>query len=126
MSFKLCLAVTLGLLAGCAGLVAASTFGDSTTTGSIATGVAAIPRAGEIIQNKKVVGLASGATFSQSTISFDKIANAQHLQLGGEIDFAGYKLKITQIWLVRYPTGEPKAGTDLERVVASIRSRPGS
>jgi hypothetical protein len=108
------------------GLIAASRFGNTLTTGSIQSGARPIPQTGDIIQNDKVVALALGAKLSDSTISFDKIADAQRLQLGGEIGFAGYTLKITQIWIVRYPTGEPKAGTDLERVVTSIKSRPGS
>jgi hypothetical protein len=108
----------------CASLIAASTFAESLAPGSTAGAATAFPQTGEIIQNNKVVGLASGANFSDSTISFDKIANAQRLQIGEEIDFAGYKLKIIKIWLVRYPTGEPKTGTNLERVVTTIRSRP--
>jgi hypothetical protein len=117
------IAVALTLLV-CANLIAASTFAESLTPGSTAGGPTAFPQTGEIIQNNKIVGLASGASFSGSTISFDKIANAQRLQIGEEIEFADYKLKIIKIWVVRYPTGEPNTGTDLERVVTTIRSRP--
>lgn len=84
----------------------------------------ALPVQGTIMQAGKVVAWASGAALEdRTTIRFEKISQAYNFQQSQSFDYGGYTLSVVRVYQVRYPSGDPAAGTTLEYVVAQIRGR---
>ncbi len=92
----------------------------------------AIPVQGNIFQAGTLVGWASGARISaqdSSVVEFDQIAHARQLAQQNEFEYAGVRMRISQIKQVDYPqSGESAAGRasarpdkTLVRVTAKIQ-----
>lgn len=64
----------------------------------------AIPRHGNIFQSGVLVGWASGAKISADglVVEFDQIAHARQLAQQNEIEYAGLKMRISQVLQVDY------------------------
>lgn len=117
-------AIVVFMSLGAAAIAAAAFVPDGLTTGSIGPAAQALPVRGTVSQAGRIVGIATGAKLGNDTIAFDEIADARLLQPGADLDFAGYRVSIVRVRLVRYTNGDPAAGTALEEVVARIKTKP--
>jgi len=116
--------VAVALLA-VAGGVAVAAWPESVTTGSIGPSPMALPTEGNVLQDGRVVGWATGARRREGAIVFDAITDARQLEPSRKLDFAGYSLAVVQVRMVRYQNGDPAAGTKLEQVLTEIKGAPG-
>lgn len=115
--------ISLALLAIAAGF-ALAVWPESASTGSIGPRAADVPSQGNISQDGRVVGWATGARRRDSIIAFDVITDAKRFEPSRKLDFAGYTLAVLQVRIVRYPNDDPAAGATFEKVVTEIKASP--
>ena len=116
--------ISVGLLAVAAGF-AVALWPDPVTTGSIGATMPALPAQGDVSQDGRVVGWATGARRKDRTIVFEAIEDAKRLEPGRALTFAGYTLSVVQVRMVRYQNDDPAEGAKFEQVLAEIKGAPG-
>jgi len=112
------------LLLATAASLAVALWPDSVTTGSIGPRSAGVPIQGNVSQDGRVVGWATGARRRDGTIAFEAITDAKRFEPSRKLDFAGYTLAVVQVRIVRYANDDPAAGATFEQVVTEIKGAP--
>jgi len=112
--------ISLALLAIAASF-AVAIWPESVTTGSISP---RLPIQGNVSQDGRVVGWATGARRRDGTIAFEAITDAKRFEPSRKLDFAGYTLAVVQVRIVRYQNDDPAAGATFEQVVTEIKGAP--
>ncbi len=94
---------------------------ESVTTGSIGP---RLPLEGNVSQDGRVVGWATGARRRDGTIAFEAITDARRFEPSRKLDFAGYTLSVVRVRIVRYQNDDPSSGASFEQVVTEIKDAP--
>ncbi|MBV8835852.1 MAG: hypothetical protein JO000_04890 [Alphaproteobacteria bacterium] len=115
--------ISVALLATAAAF-ALAVWPDPVTTGSIGLRPEIVPTQGNISQDGRVVGWATGARRRDGIIAFDAITDTKRFEPSRKLDFAGYTLSVLQVRIVRYSGDDPATDARFEQVVTEIKSTP--